>query len=92
MSSLNSLVSASTERRERNLERLRAISKELDRDLYVSLPVQARPPESRSIPEPTRTDRSDDGLADLLPARRTRGGSYGGSILERVARSYGIIR
>jgi hypothetical protein len=43
---------------------------------------------SRSTPTPTSSD--DDALRAQLPERTTHGGPYGSSILDRVARSYGL--
>lgn len=94
MSSLSSLVEASSERQRSNLSRLETLRRRND-VVDWSPSAEASPSSSMQI----RTDPSDeptsttppDYLRDLIPARHNgNGGPYGRAILERVARNYGL--
>jgi hypothetical protein len=90
---LDVLAQRSRDRRASNLRRLSMMVAELDRPLLSEPSAQlGTTPASPSTPPPTptRSEADDDDLRSQLPERTTRGGPYGDSILERVARSYGL--
>ena len=92
MASLNSLVAADLDRRQRNRERQSAMIRTLDDPLGSPSSDEAPTATRASTPPPmTRVDPSDGPDArDRLPARTTRGGAYGDSIIDRVLASYGL--
>lgn len=91
MRSLSSLVEGQLERRRSNLERMRALTAELDRTSLPDLSASSSDPtmSSPSTRPPTRTQEEDyRDPREQLPARRTHGGPYGDSVIERVIASY----
>lgn len=91
MAELASLTGEMQGRRHQNLERMRAMTARLDDPIYGPSvePITA----NHSAPTPTPPPLAEDdggGIRDALPQRSTKGGPYGRSILERVARTYGL--
>lgn len=91
MSQLNELTELARSRQRSNLERMALMTARLDDPIFAPS-NQPDPATSRSTPEPTPPPSADrsDALREYLPQRTTKGGSYGRSIIERVARNYGL--
>jgi hypothetical protein len=94
MGQLAELNRRSHERRSANMTRLAAMVAALDAPLYApsSPPDPVAASHSTPMPTPPSSEADDDDLRARLPARSdpNAGGPYGRSILDRVARSYGI--
>jgi hypothetical protein len=95
MADLSELTLQHQQQRQRNLSRMAALTRRLDESLYTPSeqqePLTGKP--STQQPTPTPSEADDGDLRSLLPERtdRAAGGPYGARILERVARSYGLV-